>query len=213
MQKQIYIFSGLGADERVFQYLDLSDYNVHFIKWIVPYGDEKIDEYAKRIIQQIKHPSPTLIGISFGGIMAIEVSKLIDTTKLIIMASVKSRKEIPFYYRLLGSLKMHNTLPLGLIKRSNVITNLLFGVSKLSDKEMLNNIMSDTDPNFFKWAINCIVKWESDVKDNSIIHIHGTRDRLFPICFIYPDYRIQNGGHLLPLSHPKEIMRILEQVL
>jgi len=34
--KAVYIFSGLGADERVLQEIDLSGYQVIFVQWIPP---------------------------------------------------------------------------------------------------------------------------------------------------------------------------------
>jgi len=33
---KIYIFSGLGVDRRVFDNIDLRDFNVEFIDWIAP---------------------------------------------------------------------------------------------------------------------------------------------------------------------------------
>jgi hypothetical protein len=43
--KRIYIFSGLGADERVFQRLDLHDFSIVYIKWIVPQDKDVLDPY------------------------------------------------------------------------------------------------------------------------------------------------------------------------
>ena len=98
----IYLFSGLGADERVFQKLDFSNLQTTFIEWIEPLKNEGVENYVKRIIPQIKHPNPILIGLSFGGLIAIEVAKEITTEKVILIASAKNNKEIPFYFRLLG---------------------------------------------------------------------------------------------------------------
>jgi hypothetical protein len=74
--KNLYLFSGLGADKRIFQRLDLSGYAVNYIEWILPLEGETIEQYASRLLCQITAPNPTLIGLSFGGIMAIEVAKL-----------------------------------------------------------------------------------------------------------------------------------------
>ena len=41
--QHIYLFSGLGADERVFQKLDFSNYEVTFVKWIEPIQNEPIE--------------------------------------------------------------------------------------------------------------------------------------------------------------------------
>ena len=78
MTKELYIFSGLGADERVFQRLDFPGFSTTFIKWIVPQDKETIENYATRLLDQITTTNPTLIGLSFGGLIAVEVAKQID---------------------------------------------------------------------------------------------------------------------------------------
>ncbi|MCP9751582.1 alpha/beta hydrolase, partial [Ferruginibacter sp. HRS2-29] len=89
--KTIYLFSGLGADERVFKYLKFPGHHIVHIKWITALRNEPLAAYAKRLLEQVSTEHPILIGLSFGGIMAIEVSKLIPTEKVIIIASVKNR--------------------------------------------------------------------------------------------------------------------------
>lgn len=112
MKKELYIFSGLGADERVFQRLDFSGFSVTFIKWIIPQDKETIENYASRLLDQIKTKKATLIGLSFGGIMAVEVAKQIEVEKVILIASTKTKKEIPFYYRFAGLLGLQKILPI-----------------------------------------------------------------------------------------------------
>ena len=73
MTKELYIFSGLGADERVFQRIDFSGFSTTFIKWIVPQDKETIENYATRLLDQITTTKPTLIGLSFGGLIAVEI--------------------------------------------------------------------------------------------------------------------------------------------
>lgn len=82
MKKRIYILNGLGADERVFQLLDFSDFSPIFIQWIIPEQNESIENYASRLLQQIDTPNPLILGLSFGGMMATEISKLIDVENL-----------------------------------------------------------------------------------------------------------------------------------
>src|SRR5436305_11890870 len=112
----VYIFSGLGTDERVFQYIDFTYFSVHYIKWVPPLKEETIHSYALRITEQIHFKRPILIGVSFGGIMAVEVAKLIATDKLILIASAKTKYEIPFYYRAAGALQLHKLLPTRILK-------------------------------------------------------------------------------------------------
>src|SRR5690349_14123018 len=127
LQKHLYIFSGLGADEKAFQKLNLDAYQQTHIRWIKPGVNEPIEEYAKRLLEQVITPNPVLMGLSFGGLMAIEVSKHIDTDKIILISSVKTKKEIPLPYRILGRIGFRKIVPLQSLRRPNFVTNYLFG--------------------------------------------------------------------------------------
>ncbi len=148
--KSIYLFSVLGADQRVFEKLDFSGYSATFIQWIAPNKGESIAAYASRLCEQITTKDPILIGLSFGGIMAVEVAKQIAIEKVILIASVKTKDELPFYYRLAGKFHLHQLLPLSLLKKSNFLTNWFFGAASTADRLLLSQILEDTDPIFFK---------------------------------------------------------------
>lgn len=213
MTKEIYIFSGLGADERVFQRLDFSGFSITFIKWIVPQDQETIENYATRLLDQITTKKPTLIGLSFGGLIAVEVAKQIDTEKVILIASAKTKMEIPFYYRLAGQLGLHKLLPTRFLKKSNFITNWFFGSTSTFDKQLLKQILFDTDPTFLKWAIDKVVRWTNLTQNKNIFHIHGTNDRILPFSFVKCNSAIKNGGHLITLNKAEELNNILRQQL
>lgn len=210
MTKELYIFSGLGADERVFQRLNFSDFNAIYIKWNVPKEKESIEHYTKRLLDQIATTKPTLIGLSFGGIIAVEVAKQIDTEKVILISSVKTKKEIPFYYRFAGRLGLHKLIPIGILKHSNFFTNWLFGTSSSFDKQLLKQILIDTDPTFLKWAIDKVARWKNQSQTKNIFHIHGASDRILPINFVKCNCTIKNGGHLMTLNRANEINQILK---
>ena len=82
--------------------VDFSGFSTTFVKWIVPQDKETIEQYATRLLDQITTTKPTLIGLSFGGIIAVEVAKQIDTEKVILIASAKTKNEVLFYYRFDG---------------------------------------------------------------------------------------------------------------
>lgn len=211
MTKELYIFSGLGADERVFQLLDFSGFSTTFVKWIVPQDKETIEQYATRLLDQITTTKPTLIGLSFGGLIAVEVAKQIDTEKVILIASAKTKNEIPFYYRFAGQLKIHRLLPTRLLKSSNFVTNWFFGTSSTFDKQLLKQILMDTDPTFLKWAIDKVARWTNQTQTKNLFHIHGTSDRILPLSFLKCNYTIKNGGHLMTLNKADELNQILRQ--
>ncbi len=213
MKKELYIFSGLGADERVFQRLDFSGFSTTFIKWIVPQDKETIENYATRLRDQITTTKPTLIGLSFGGLMAVEIAKQIDTENVILIASAKTKSEIPFYYRFAGQLGLHKLLPTRLLKSSNFITNWFFGTTSTFDKQLLKQILIDTDPTFLKWAIDKVTRWTNKTQTKNLFHIHGTSDRILPFKFVNCNLTIKNGGHLMTLNKADELNNVLRQHL
>jgi pimeloyl-ACP methyl ester carboxylesterase len=213
LSKELYIFTGLGGDERIFQHLDFSGFSVTFIKWNIPEKNENIQDYASRLIGQIKSENPILIGLSFGGLMAIEIAKQIKTEKVILIASAKTREEIPFYYRLAGRFRVHKLIPVKIYKRPNILPRWIYGAPSSSESQLLQQILQETDPVFLKWAIDKIVTWRNQTVIENIFHIHGSHDRLLPKRYVKSNITIQNGGHLITLSKADEINRILKQEL
>lgn len=211
--QHIYLFSGLGTDERVFQNLDFSKYAITFVKWIEPTKNETIESYAKNLAKQIIHSNPILIGLSFGGIMAVEVAKQISTKKVILIASAKNKKEIPIYFRFLGWISIDALVPTSILKKSNFLSYWFFGVETEADKLMLKEILLDTNPIFLKWAISKIIRWKNITSVENLIHIHGTNDRLLPIYYVKCDEKIIGGGHFMTMNKSDEINKLLANYL
>lgn len=209
----MYIFSGLGADERVFQKLDFSGLDVTFVNWIIPLEKESIEQYATRLLDQILSKNPIVIGLSFGGIMAVEIAKQIETKKIILIAFAKTKDEIPFYFRSVGKLNLHKILPSSLLRSSNFMTNWFFGTTSLGDKQLLKQILIDTNPVFLKWALDKVAKWKNVDQPKNIFHIHGDSDRILPLQFVKADVIVKKGGHLMTLDKAEELTRILRKEL
>lgn len=211
MSKDLYLISGLGADKRVFDYLDLDGFKLNHIEWIKPLKDEKIQSYSKRLLQQVKTGRPTVIGVSFGGMIGIEMAKHVEIDKLILISSVKRKEDIPFRYRLAGNLWMNKLIPAPLYRKTNFLVYWLFGVTKKKEKELLTAIMDDADNDFVDWATNAIVTWDNDEQVPNIITVHGTADRIFP--FKEADYKVEKGGHLMIVTKADEVSRIIRGIL
>ena len=208
---KIYIFSGLRVDKRVFDNIDFSGLNIAFVDWIDPLKNETFESYAYRISKDFENNS-VLIGLSFGGMLAVEVSKIIPVKKVILIASAKNKSELPKWFLLAGKLKLNRIVPSSLLKTTNFITNWLFGATTSTEKMLLKNIIKDTDLTFLKWAINQIVNWKNLSVPQNCIHIHGTNDRILPAKYLKIDYKIKNGGHFMTVNKAKEIERIIKKL-
>lgn len=210
----IYLFSGLGADARVFQKLDFAGYETAFIEWIAPLNRESLKDYAFRISSQIERNKPILVGVSFGGMLAVEISKVIDCQKVILISSATTRSEIPLIYRFFGRMGLHRLIPVGFLKHANMLTYWLFGMQTKAEKELLKGILNDTDPVFLKWAMNAIIQWKNEVAIYGLVHLHGDADRILPIKNIrQADFIVTGGGHLMVYSKAGMINAILKKIL
>ncbi|MDM8173194.1 alpha/beta hydrolase [Olivibacter sp. 47] len=211
----VYFFSGLGADERAFQYLDLGldQVNIHHIKWVEPLSKEDLTPYAKRLAANMLKEDPIFIGLSFGGIMAIEVAKFVNPRKIILIASAKTYREIPFYFRWAGLLRLHRLTPLTWLKKPSLFNSWLFGARSIRERKLLKMILQDTDAMFLKWAIQCIIDWKNIDIPVGLTHIHGEADRILPIRFVKPDIIISDGGHLMTIDKAKEISQYIRNII
>ncbi|WP_339815000.1 alpha/beta hydrolase [uncultured Imperialibacter sp.] len=208
---EIYLLSGLGADKRVFEFVDFSGFKVKHINWIEPLGNEAIEDYARRLLTQINDPCPVLIGVSFGGIIGIELGKLIDTEKIILISSAKTRLDIPFYFRWIGRLNINRLIPSVFLTKVNALAFWLFGVETRGEKELLRGIIIDTNIKFLRWAVDKIVNWQNETLVKGVYHIHGDRDRILPLKTA--DFTISGGGHLMIVSKGDQIGRIILKTL
>jgi hypothetical protein len=77
----------------------------------------------------------------------------------------------------------------------------------------LKQIISDTDPEFLKWAINEIIKWKNNSYPSNLFHIHGNRDKIFPIRYVNNAIEIQNGGHFMIVNKADEISATIADIL
>lgn len=209
----LYFLSGLGADKRAFNFLTFPpNTKIVFIDWITPKKQESLQEYAKRIAQCIDTSNPfSLIGMSFGGILATEILAYVQPYKTILISSAARRQELPFYYRLAGFLKLDKLIPGKATNSANMLTYWMFGIQNSSDKTLLKDILKSTDTHFSKWAISEILNWKRNTCPDNLIRIHGNQDRILPILNFKPKYILKHAGHFMIVNRAAEISKILAQ--
>ncbi len=207
------LISGLGVDRRGFRNMNFPDFRENHIEWIAPRQNEAISRYASRLLPQVQGSPPVLIGLSFGGMIAVEMSKLIPTEKVILLASASTRFELPPHFRLAGKYGLNRLFPMKLFKYHTPLTNWLFGVETRADERILKEIIRDTDLHFLQWAINAILTWENEYRPSNLIHIHGARDRILPLGNTSCDFVLESAGHLMTLNRAVELSGIIQEIL
>jgi len=209
-----YFISGLGADKKAFQKIKLpAVYEPVFLDWIPPQKNESLSDYARRFSSLIKNDDAfILIGLSFGGMLASEIARLRSPMKTIIISSLASSTELPWYFKSAGRVGLHKAVPIKFLKAGSILKNFM-GVRSKEDKAIIYNYAKFADPDLVRWSIQAIVNWNQPDRLPGIVHLHGSNDRMLPIKYTHPDYIIKNGGHLMIFNKADEVNKILNEVL
>lgn len=206
----VYFISGVAADERVFQNIHLpAGYKAHHLAWIKPEMDESLKSYAVRLANGIDTTKPfLLVGLSFGGMLANEMAKLYHPVLVVLISSVPSSRQLPPYFTLLGKLRFHKFIPISFFKSMSLLKRLVTTETK-AEKQILRQMIRSADNNFIRWSLDAIVKWKNEEKPENYIHIHGSRDLLLPVRYTGYTHLVRGGGHLMVVTHGKEISAII----
>lgn len=208
-EKTIYFFSGIGADSSAFVNLKLPGYHKVYITWIPQLANESLTHYAGRIKSQVTAKNPYIIGLSFGGMVAVEVSKQIEVDKMVLISSAKTKYEIDRFQSFFMRLGLYKIIPGSLLKHPNFLTYSYFGARSQKDKKALMQLLNGTNVSFFRWALKEIACWDNKVPPTRTIQINGTADRIIAYRLVHPDYTIAGGGHLMVFNKADTISKII----
>nr|WP_262904537.1 alpha/beta hydrolase [Hymenobacter lucidus] len=204
---------GLGADERVFRdLLPLLDGEAHVLSWLLPEPHETLAHYAARLAERIPSEQPCLVaGVSFGGIVALEIGRLRPRARPVLISSVPSAAALPALLRLARATGIYKLIPPQLLNLFPRVGQWYFGVKGGNDYQLFKQILRDTDPTYARWAIDRLLHWNSH-GIGPALRIHGTHDRVLPRGSVPVDYLIPGGTHFMILSRAEEIGRILNSL-
>ena len=210
------LISGLGANEKVFARLNLQGFDVNHVKWISPKKNESLTHYAARLSKQIVvSENYAIAGLSFGGIMASEITELIQQKpkKTILISSVKTWHELSYIMKKGRQYPLHKLIQKPMLDIGNPLVYWYFGLKTENQKKLLHQFLSESDPDYIKWAINEIVNRQRETPIDNLVQIHGNKDNVFPIKNITPNHTIKGASHFMVYTHAHLVSKILKEEL
>ena len=211
----VYMMPGLAASTAIFERIALPevDFEIHLLEWEIPLKSESLPEYAKRMVEKIKHPNPVLIGVSFGGILVQEMARFIKVRKVIIISSAKSNLEFPRRFKLGKTTKAYKLIPMSLLLNIENLAKFSFGATINKRIKLYEKFLSVRDIGYLEWAVEQIILWDRTVIDESVIHIHGDADDIFPIKYISNCVVVKGGTHIMILNKYKWLNKNLPAII
>ncbi len=216
---KIYFIPGLATDKTIYKDL-VNELNApcEVIEFEPLEDNDSLNDYAKKMCSKIDDTKPfALVGTSFGGILALEMAKIKQPKKIVIISSAKNRKELSPIMKIKGASFFVSMIPDKFMKQ---IFNKGFHISTLvkkSYKSIYNDetkaMVAKSTGGFDKWVMKQVSDWDSDFEHQNLLHIHGDKDIVFPIKYIGNCYVIKGGGHPMIINKYKEIGKVISDFL
>jgi len=199
----VYFMPGLAASPAIFENIKLPEdqFEMYFLEWFLPNDKECIESYALRMIKNIQHENPVLVGVSFGGVLVQEMAKQMKVRKVIIISSVKSNTEFPSRFKVAKTTKAYKLIPTQLLADIEKLAKYAFGDNIVAKRlKLYEKYLSVRDTKYLDWAIETILYWKQKETNETVIHIHGDADAVFPIKNIQNCMVLKGGTHVMIVS-------------
>ncbi len=209
---RIYCLPGLGADHRLFSKLQL-DAELIPVEYIKAEVNDTAETYAKKLVDQINDPNPILMGVSLGGILSVEISKLIPVNKLILISTIKTKDELPPYFSLVDHLPFDISKTAAWFKNYGEWLKPFYNKISQEEMELFKSMLIKTPDSFINWGVGAVSHWKNETITAEHIHIHGSLDLVFPTKWVNNYIEVKGGSHFMVVDKAKEISPIISQEL
>ncbi|WP_035899304.1 alpha/beta hydrolase [Leeuwenhoekiella sp. MAR_2009_132] len=211
----IYLMPGMAANPSIFEYIKLpeSDYKLHPLTWKIPNVNDSLEDYAKKMLLEVREKNPVFIGVSFGGVVVQEMAKYIKYKKVIIISSVKSKTELPRRMRFSRALGLYHLAPFKLVRNIDTLSNYAVGDRLKHKVALYKKYLSITNPIYLNWALKQMLCWEQTEFLEDLVHIHGTEDPVFPYKYIDKCIPVKGGTHVMIISKCKWFNKNLPKII
>ena len=191
------------------------------VPWIEPRKGEAIRQYAERLAEGLSalaprehvlsrsERRPIVCGVSFGGIVARELAQVIGAKGCILVSSIRTPAELPPWFRLVRYSPARNERVLTAV--GAIATSMPRRIRSRSTIRLTK--LAGNGGAWHRWATSAVLGWRPrpELKRIPTLHIHGDCDTTLPLRYVHPDVVIPGGGHVLPLTHPEELARWIEE--
>ena len=194
----IFLLPGMGANSKMYQGAWLDVNPATCIDWPSYKGDASLFELARRVAThyRIKN-NDFLIGSSMGGMVALEISKLLHLDRVVLVGSAIDVSEMNWLLILLTPFV--DCAPIEFFQKLAGRHDSLF-----------QQMFAASDADFMKAMCKAISTWDGYPGDlTRVTRIHGEKDKVIKCprdCHV-----IKRAGHLLPITHAKVCVDIIRR--
>ncbi len=215
---QCVLLPGLGFDQRIFGKLDFGGHDVRYLNWMEPEAGESFATYTRRLAEPlVKAQAPLiLIGHSLGGMLSQEIATFLPVQQIILISSIRSRRELPIHFRLVYPLRLHYLFTKQMTYWSFPLWGRQHDYVSQEEQTLFKDMVARHSNRYLRWALRALSLWQgAAVPDETLLsQIHGQKDKTFPSQLLeQPDQLVPEAGHFMVYKHPEIINTFISEQL
>lgn len=212
---RLVLLPGLGADARLFEPQSRVFPELEVPPWIPPLPSESLASYARRLAETLPEGEFLLGGVSFGGMIALEMARVRPPRAVVLIGSARSGRALaPWLHGLAPVARALPAAGFSAVQRlAPGPTAWIEGLDRVA-ASLFRTMLRDMPVSFFAWGCRAILAWGGPGEiEAPVLQIHGRRDHLLPLRLAKPDRVIEDGRHLISLTHPVDVNAFLAEAL
>jgi pimeloyl-ACP methyl ester carboxylesterase len=200
------LLPGLGADARLLAPQQAAFPGIVVPAWQEPRANESLPSYAARLATRFSPgPDDIIGGVSFGGMLALEIARHYPVRAVIIIASCRHPRAIAPMTRRFARVGLKFPLP-GAASRLAPLAVGALGPMGEADRRVILDMAEAVPFSFIRWGARAILDWQGcESLTFPVLHIHGKRDRIILCRAVGPDIAIEGAGHVVNLTHADKV--------
>jgi hypothetical protein len=204
---RVLLITGFALDKRAFSLMDLPE-GYEALDLIPVRKGESLRDYARRMAGEIGLAAGDIIGgVSLGGMIALEMSRIVDVRGTVIIASTTHPRHIRRRFKMWSPIAP--LVPDAVVRFIfKSIPRVLALQNMLGPKEqaLLADIMGKFPPSMLKAFPMMMMRWKGCRPPARFRHLHSTGDWLIrPAGDPQTLTLIEGRNHLITVSHPREV--------
>jgi len=155
----------------------------------------------------------SLLGVSMGGILAIELNKILKPEKVILVSSIKNKGERPMSSKIAKALSLYPLISGYAFKMIAYFTVTFFGLMQKDHSDLFKTMLRESDSSFMRWALIKVITWDSTETFDNVVHIHGDKDLVFPMKNFDNIIKVRGGNHFMIANRYAEVNAHIQEAL
>ncbi len=209
-----YLIPGMGADHRLYQKFRLEHGPIHYLNWIEHGKSKTLADYAALMSERITTENNVIVGSSMGGMVAVEMSRIVKPLATVLVSAPTGRQEFPRILKTVNAIKLHKLVTPGQVMKIAGLADTFMGFKTKEQRALFYEMLKGNGPEFLHFSVGAVLEWRNkQLPEGDFIQIIGSLDRLFKAPKADNAFVIEGGGHFTAFEKADEVSQIINSYI